>query len=133
MCASRARASTSSGWAYSRSIRSRTRRSRARSLRCGSTGLLVTTDIVSGADVVREMLAGERGARRHEVGRRALEDDATAVLARAGAQVDDPVGVGHDRLVVLDDDHRLAGVHEPVEQGEQLFDIGEVEAGGWFV
>src|SRR5215218_3918423 len=34
MCAPRASASTSSGWAYSRSIRSRTRRSRARSRRC---------------------------------------------------------------------------------------------------
>jgi hypothetical protein len=31
--------------------------------------------------------------------------------------------------VVLDDDDRLAGVDEPVEQGEQLLDVGEVEAG----
>ena len=43
MCAPRASASTSSGCAYSRSIRSRTRRSRARSRRCcASAGLLVT-------------------------------------------------------------------------------------------
>jgi hypothetical protein len=38
--------------------------------------------------------------------------------------------VRHDRLVVLDDDDRLAGVDEPVEQAEQLLDVGEVEAGG---
>ncbi|GII54923.1 hypothetical protein Pth03_33120 [Planotetraspora thailandica] len=30
-----------------------------------------------------------------------------AVMAGAGAEVDDPVGVHHDRLVVLDDDDRL--------------------------
>ena len=42
MCAPRASASTSSGCAYSRSIRSRTRRSRARSRRCcAAAGLLV--------------------------------------------------------------------------------------------
>jgi len=56
-----------------------------------------------------------------------------AVVAGAGAEVDDPVGVRHDRLVVLDDDDRLAGVDEPVEQGEQLLDVGEVQAGGRLV
>ncbi len=43
MCASRARASTSSGCAYSRSIRSRTRRSHARSRRRWTSGALVLT------------------------------------------------------------------------------------------
>ena len=49
----------------------------------------------------------------------------TAVVAGARAEVDDPVGVGHDRLVVLDDDHRLAGVDEPVEQAEQLLQLDD--------
>src|SRR6266545_2468403 len=84
----------------------------------------------SGADVGREVLAGEGGAGGEEVGGGALEDDPAAVVAGAGAQVDDPVGVRHDRLVVLDDDDRLAGVDEPVEQAEQLLDVGEVQAGG---
>jgi hypothetical protein len=53
-------------------------------------------------------------------------------VAGAGAEVDDPVGARHDRLVVLDDDDRLAGVDEPVEQAEQLLD-GEVEAVGRLV
>src|SRR5271169_5802387 len=87
----------------------------------------------SGADVGREVLAGERGAVGDEIGRRALEDDPAAVVAGAGAEVDNPVGVRHDRLVVLDDDDRLAGVDEPVEQAEQLPDVGEVEAGGRLV
>src|SRR5215216_6383134 len=47
MYAPRASASTSSGWTYSRSIRSRTRRSRARSRRCcAAAGLLVTCAIM---------------------------------------------------------------------------------------
>src|SRR6266487_53517 len=61
----------------------------------------------SGADVGREVLAGEGGAGGDEVGGCALEDDPAAVVAGAGAEVDDPVGVRHDRLVVLDDDDRL--------------------------
>src|ERR1700710_2912350 len=73
----------------------------------------------SGADVGREVLAGEGGAGGDEVGGCALEDDPAAVVAGAGAEVDDPVGVRHDRLVMLDDDDRLAGVDEPGEQAEQ--------------
>ncbi len=41
--------------------------------------------------------------------------------------------MGHHRLVVLDDDDRLAGVDESVEQAEELLDVGEVEAGGRLV
>ena len=50
-----------------------------------------------------------------------------------GTEIDDPVGVRHHRLVVLDDDDRLAGVDEPVEQAEQLLDVGQVQAGGRLV
>ena len=83
--------------------------------------------------VLREVLAGQRRPGGDEVGRRALEHDPAAVVAGARAEVDDPVGVRHDRLVVLDDDDRLAGVDEPVEQAEQLLDVGEVQAGGRLV
>ena len=48
---------------------------------------------------------------RHSQGLRSGADIA-AVVADAGSQVDDPVGVGHDRLVVGDDDDRRAGVDE---------------------
>src|ERR1700738_3805282 len=87
----------------------------------------------SGADVGRAVLAGEGGAGGDEVGGCALEDDPAAVVAGAGAEVDDPVGVRHDPLVVLDDDDRLAGVNEPVEQTEQLLDVGEVQTAGRLV
>ena len=74
------------------------------------------------------MLAGEGGAGADEVGGCALED----VGRRRGR----PRGRGRSssrrapyRLVVFDDDDRLAGVDEPVEEAEQLLDVSEVEAG----
>ena len=39
-----------------------------------------------------------------------------AVVAGPGSKADDPVGVGHHREVVFDDDDRLARVDAPVEQ-----------------
>src|SRR5690348_16226821 len=57
MCTPRASASTSSGCAYSRSIRSRTRRNRARSLnRCAGVDVLLTCEIVP-----RRTGVGQRG------------------------------------------------------------------------
>jgi hypothetical protein len=79
------------------------------------------------------VFAGEGGPGGDELGGRALEDDPATVVAGARAEVDDPVGVGHDRLVVGDHDDGLAGVDEPVQQAEQVVDVGEVEAGGRLV
>src|ERR671913_91283 len=104
-------------------------------LTCSDMGISFALPLLprSGADVGREVLAGEGRAGGDEVGGGALEDDPAAVVAGAGAEGDDPVGVRPGRLVVLDDDDRLAGVDEPVEQAEQLLDVGEVEAGGRLV
>src|SRR5690606_3904317 len=60
-----------------------------------------------GADVLREMLPGEGRGLGDEVGRRAFEHDLPTVVAGPGAEVDDPVGVRHDGLMVLDDDDGL--------------------------
>jgi hypothetical protein len=59
----------------------------------------------SGADVGRQVLACQRGTSRNQVGGRAFEHDPSAVAAGTRAEIDDPVAVGHDRLVVLDDHH----------------------------
>ena len=57
-----------------------------------------------------------------------LTDDVTAVLARARADVDHPVG-GPDRvLVVLDDDERVAEVAQPQQRVEQLLVVPLVQA-----
>ena len=70
---------------------------------------------------------------RHHLRRRSDEHDATAVMACAGAHVDDPVGVRHDRLMVLDDDDGATGVHKPVQQREHGLDIGRVKPNGRLV
>ena len=77
------------------------------------------------------MLASERGAGGDKVSGCALKHDPPAVVTRAGPKVDDAVGVRHDRLVVGDDDHRLAGVHEPVQQPEQLLEVGHRLSRSW--
>ena len=41
--------------------------------------------------------------------------------------------VRHDRLVVLDDDDRPPASTRPVEQSEQLLDVGQVQARGRLV
>ncbi len=50
-------------------------------------------------------------------------------LTGAGPHVDDPVAGGDDAHVVLDDDHRVAGVDEPVELRQQLLDVGGMQPG----
>jgi hypothetical protein len=84
-------------------------------------------------DVGREVLARQRRPRRHQVGGGALEDDAAAIVAGAGAQVDDPVGVRHQGLAVLDNDHRLAGIDQPVQQAEQLLQVALSAVGAIYV
>lgn len=55
------------------------------------------------------------------------------VVAGIGTEVDDPVGVGHHSLVVSDEDDRLTRADEPIEEIEQMADIGKKEAAGWLV
>jgi hypothetical protein len=50
-------------------------------------------------------------------------------VTRARSEIDAPVGVRHHRQVVLDHDDRFAGVHQPVEEAEQLLDVGQVQSG----
>ena len=66
-----------------------------------------------------QVLPGERFGMRRDLLRRALRDDASAVLAGAQTHVDDVVGA-HDRfLVVLDDDHRVADVAQALQRVEE--------------
>src|SRR5690606_29306826 len=81
----------------------------------------------SGPDVGRQVLSGEAGAGGDEVAGGTLEYDSTAIVTGARTKVDDPIGVRHYRLVVLDHDDRLAGVDKPVEQAEKVVDIGKVQ------
>jgi hypothetical protein len=57
---------------------------------------------------------GLRQTARHRL-RRARRDDAATLGAGAGTDVDHPIAARHHAHVVLDHDHRVAGVHQPVE------------------
>ena len=50
-----------------------------------------------------------------------------AVLARARAHVDEPVGAPHHLLVVLDDEHGVAEVAQPLERADQLVVVALVQ------
>lgn len=60
-------------------------------------------------------------------------DDLAAVLTRAGADVDDPVGDLDGVLVVLDDDERVAHVPEPDQGLDQPVVVALVQADGRLV
>ena len=60
----------------------------------------------------------------------ALVQDGASVLAGAGPQVDQPVGLADDVQVVPDDHDRVALADEGVEDVEQGVDVGEVQARG---
>ncbi len=70
--------------------------------------------------------------RRDRLGR-PLGDHPAAAGAALRPHVDDPVGGLDDVQVVLDDDHRVAGVDQPAEDPEQLADVLEVQPGGGLV
>ena len=64
---------------------------------------------------------------------RARNNDLTTAIAALGADIDDPVRSFDDVEVVLDDDHRVALLHQFVEHLEELPDILEMEARGGLI
>src|ERR1035437_5921175 len=56
--------------------------------------------------------------------------DAAAVLAAIGPPVDDPIRSLHYIQIMLDYHHRVAQVHQALQNLEQFADIVEVQAGG---
>lgn len=95
--------------------------------------LILEVDSGSHPNVFGKMLSRESRVGRNQLGRSALEHDPATVMAGIGAEIDDPVGVGHHGLVVRDDDDRLAGLHQLVEKTEQVLDVGKMEPIGRLV
>src|SRR5687768_7353651 len=74
--------------------------------------------------------------RRGDLGdflRRSRGDDVPSPRPPFGTKVDDPVRRLDDVEIVLDDQHRVATIHQTVEHVEQQPDILEVQAGGRLV
>src|SRR6185437_8121427 len=90
-------------------------------LRCRQSGLEVRLEVLAGVAL------GDEG----DILGRAGGDDLAAAVAAFRAEIDDPVGGLDDLEVVLDDEHRVPGLHERVKHLQELADILEMEAGGW--
>ena len=54
--------------------------------------------------------------------------DAAAPLSALGPQVDDPIGFGDHIEVVFDDYHGVPGIHETVEDADELLNVRHVQA-----
>ncbi len=77
--------------------------------------------------------AGERVGRLHDVGGRALGDQAAAVASGAGAEVDDVVGAADGVFVVFNHEHGVAEVAQVFERGEQAVVVAMMQADGRLV
>ena len=65
--------------------------------------------------------------------RRAFGNDLAAAFAAFRAKIDDPVG-GLDHIqVMLDHDHRIAMVAQPMQHFQQQIDVLEMQAGSGLV
>ena len=64
---------------------------------------------------------------------RAHCNDLSACCPSFRTDVDDPVGLFDDIEVVLDDYDGISQIDQAVQYVEQLGDVIEMEAGGWFV
>src|SRR5271170_3311813 len=69
---------------------------------------------------------------RHLFGR-ALRNDAAALFAAFGAQINDPVGLFDDVEIMLDDQDRIAKRDEAIEHVEKFFYVVKMQAGGGLV
>ena len=83
----------------------------------------------------RDLALARRGTGRWRLlrrpstcGRRALGHQLAAVLAGAGTEVHQVVGRPHRALVVLDDDHGVAEVAQPLERADQALVVALVQA-----
>ncbi len=84
-------------------------------------------------DFAGEVLAGDGRWVVHDLLRGAFGDEVAAVLAGAGAEVEDVVGVADGVFVVLDDEDGVAEVAEVFEGGDEALVVALVEADGGLV
>ena len=84
---------------------------------------------VAGASLVEQIPAGDRLLDVAQTRHGPAVEDLAAELARAGADVDDPVGAAHHVHVVLDHEQRIACSPKPIQHVEQRFGVGGMQAG----
>ena len=84
-------------------------------------------------DTGAEIAPRDRSRRGRDLFGSAGDDDFAPFRPRLGTDVDDMVGVRDEVEVVLDGDHRVAEVDEPLERLEELRHVVEVESGGGLI
>src|SRR5205085_3316089 len=80
-----------------------------------------------------QVLARVRVRRQGQALGRPLGNHVSASVAALGTEVDYLVGRLQHVQVVLDHDHRVAVVDEPVQHRQQSLDVGVMESGGRLV
>src|SRR6185503_9798154 len=78
------------------------------------------------ASRVRAVTGGDRF-------RCSTNDQLTSLMAALGSQIENPIGAFDDVEMMLDHQHRMPGLHEPLQAIQQALDIGEMQSGGGFV
>ena len=78
-------------------------------------------------------LTGMAGRTARDFFRGAFGNNFATLIAGIGTKIDDPVSAFYDLQVVLDNQHGVARVDEPLEYIQQHADILKVQTGGWFV
>ena len=58
-----------------------------------------------------------------------LKHDTSAGISAIGAEINDPVAVFNQLLVVFHDDHGVSGISKAVQEYEEMFDIPWMKAG----
>src|SRR5246127_1980248 len=80
-------------------------------------------------EIGAKVLAGVAGLTLGDVFGGAGGDDMAAGVAAFGAEIDDPVGGLDDLEIVLDDEYRVAGLDQRVQNVEELSHIIEMQPG----
>ena len=62
-----------------------------------------------------------------------LKHHFAAFVAAFGTHIDDPVGVFDDIQIVFDDDDRIAGIDQAIDDGEKVANIRHMQACGWLI
>ena len=94
---------------------------------------MLQAQALSATEILPEIFAGRGVGTAGEGFGGALGDHLATVFAALGAHINHPVGGFDDVEIMLNDNHRVAAVHEFAEDGEQALDVGGVEAGGGLV
>src|SRR5690625_920262 len=62
-----------------------------------------------------------------------FKHDGTTLITSTRTEVDHPVSVGDDGLLVFNHDDRFTGINHSIQQLQKLFNISQVQASGWLI